>query len=1229
MHVGYLFNKTIENYTMYIINYTGNYNSILGEILNAVFVENINEFNEYLNQLTIIGPKLNFKSPWCSNMLEILKKSNITNVSRIEKFRLVTKDGHEEYDNMTENIYKTIPTDLDMVKLPDLTKTVKLENINQVNKELNLGFDSEDIEYYTSYFRNIDREPTDVELFDLAQSNSEHSRHWIFNGKLAIDGSYINETLFQMVKKPLKKNKNNSLIAFSDNSSAIQGFTTTIQEPLFKNKPSNYCLSSQDIHFTLTAETHNFPTGVSPFQGAETGIGGRIRDNIAIGKGGNIIAGTAGYCVGKIDFKNKNRAFIIENDASNGASDYGNKIGEPIILGFTRSFKQIIDNNLYEWQKPIMFTAGLGTVLNKNLNKENPKENMIITRIGGPAYRIGLGGGSSSSKSANEEINASDLSAVQRGDAEMENKVVRVIRSLSTCGKNIIKSIHDQGAGGMANVTKEIVSPLGGTVYLEKVDLGDKSLSSLEIWGAEYQEQVTILIEEEDKNYVTEVCKRENVPVNYVGYVNTSGNIKVIEKNNKTVVDLNLDSVLENIPQKAYEFNKVQIKLKPLNIPTKEFEQHIVNIFDSIEASSKRFLTNKVDRSVTGLIAQQQCVGPLHTPLSNYGIIATNYTNLTGCVTAIGEQPIKAFIDSEKMARMTVGEMLTNIIFAKIDKIEDIKCSGNWMWSPKLEGEGVELYKAVKSLTVILSNLGIAIDGGKDSMSMHKNSREGIIKTPRTLVMSAYASMPNITVKLTPDFKEDKSNIVFVDLGFGKNRLGASILSQIYDQIGDDCPDFENITNFKYQFNTIQKLIKSNKIISGHDRSDGGLITTLLEMSFAGNKGFNLDITSKATYLEYFFNEELGIILEVPIAYTDYVVNKLSQSTPVTIIGAVTDHDNVSIKFNNEEILNTKMTILRNSWEKNSFNFEKHNIPDSLALEENKLYSMFDSPCYYIPDSIYTLINEKIVDCIPRVFKVAILREEGSNGDKEMAAAFSSAGFQVWDVNTYDLINNPYFLNNFTGLVFVGGFSFSDVSGSANGWYQVIMNNPVIKNQLIRFYKRTNTFSLGVCNGCQVMTKLGIINGIKNIECNDSGRFESRFSTVKIPKNNSIMLSNLRDLQLGIWVAHGEGKFDPIYENNIINSYSKKPDVFDNNSIVMQYVDFDGKPTEKYPHNPNGSRSGIAAVVSHDGRHIAMMPHPERCFLDWQFPWMPKKSNNRYSPWYLMFKNAYKWCNNT
>ena len=1180
---------------------------------------NAEEYSDELfrNDYVFIGPKHGMISPWCSNMIQIFNNCNIKNVIQIEKYTCIDKNQSIEFDDMTEQIYNTLPDSFNSSLIREETKRFDIDEMEQINVNMKLNLDSKDIELYKAYFKKRNVQPTDIELFDLAQSNSEHSRHWIFNGKFCIDDNYQSDTLFELVKKPLKNHYGNSIVAFRDNSSAIRGFPSLLLNPVHMSNPSKYLLNPIEIDYTLTAETHNFPTGIAPFQGATTGIGGRIRDNIAIGRGGNIVAGTAGYCVGEIDTINQNKAYKILTEASDGASDYGNKIGEPIILGFTRSFKQTIQGQLFEWDKPIMFTAGIGSVLHKNINKLEPTNNNIITRIGGPAYRIGLGGGSASSDSNNENNN--NTSAVQRGDAGMENKVVRTVRNLSSAtGENIILSIHDQGAGGMANVTKEIVSPVGGEVFLNKVNLGDKSLSSLEIWGAEYQEQVTMLIDEKNKDLVQSVCTRENVPIEFVGSVKETGKIEVFDKDNALIVNLDLDETLNNIPQKEYTFKTIKQKFSKLEIHEQEFVEHVKNVFSLVSVSSKRHLTNKVDRSVTGLIAQQQCVGPLHTPLSNFAITATTHNNLTGCATSIGEQPIKSLLSSSSMVNMTVGEMLTNIMFAKITCLTDIKCSGNWMWSPKLEGEGSELYSAVKTLSDTFIQLGIAIDGGKDSMSMHSEINGKIIKTPRTLVLSAYAPMVDIRKKITPEFKKIDSDIIFIDLGYNYARLGGSSIAQYYEQIGDESPDFENMNDFAGIFSIIQNYIEAGKLLSGHDRSDGGLITCLVEMSISSNIGCKIDVVSQHSDIDYWFNEELGIIVEVDKMITNEFLSEFKTLVPVYKIGETFNNYKIQVKHNNNEILCEDITELRYAWEKTNYKIELNKIPKELAFSEMNELTIINRFNYIIPESIYAIANFELKSSIIQPIKVAILREEGSNGDREMASALHSAGFEVWDINMNDLVKNPYLLHSFRGIVFVGGFSYSDVLGAANGWYNVIQNNEIINKQIRSFFDRKNTFTLGVCNGCQLMARLGLFEGIKTIEENTSKRFESRFSQVRIPHNNSIMLSELEGLSLGIWVAHGEGRFNP------------DSSCFNKSSICMQYVDPMNEPTEVYPYNPNGSSLGIAGVHSKDGRHLAMMPHPERCFLNWQMAWKPYDSENKhlYSPWFYMFKNAFIWCNN-
>jgi len=1213
----------------YLLSYDYNINQVICYILelsktlttiekkNVFKILEINNNYNLLYKYTIIGPKLNYNTPWCSNVLEIFKKSNISNITRIEKFILYKYKLNILFDVNIEKIYESLPESLSNNILREETYIIPIDTISDVNNNMELAMDNNDIDFYTDLFKfKIKRNPINVELFDLAQSNSEHSRHWIFNGKLIIDNDEKTQSLFQLVKEPYKINPNNSILAFCDNSSAIKGFN--IDTLILPNSSlhtdsnilnNNYILTNNKYHISFTAETHNFPTAISPFQGANTGIGGRIRDNLAIGKGGLIIASTAGYCVGEIITGKNTDALKILIEASNGASDYGNKIGEPVIQGFTRSFKQTINNQDYEWIKPIMFTGGIGMVSDKNLIKSKPDTNMLVIQIGGPAYRIGLGGGAASSLANTDKSN---FSAIQRGDPEMANRLYRVIKILSE--HDLIESIHDQGAGGMANVTKEIISPVGGVIYLNKVNLGDKTLSDLEIWGAEYQEQVTILINSSNLIKLKYICNKENTPFAHVGNIKNTGNIEVYGVNNNKIVDLNLDDTLENVPQKTYYFTTIPKNLKVLNIPQEPLLTHIKNIFSLVSVGSKRFLTNKVDRSVSGLIAQQQCVGPLHTPLSNFSIIAQSHFNLSGSVISIGEQPLKSFISPQNMARLTVGEMLTNLIFAKITSLQDIKCEGNWMWSPKLLGEGSDLYSAVLTLKDTLIELGIALDGGKDSMSMHSMLRNKLIKTPQSLVLSSYSPTTNVQLKVTPDFKEYNSDILFIDLSYNKSRLGASALAQVYNQIGNSAPDFENISNFINIFNIIQELVEFKSILTGHDRSDGGLITTVCEMCFSGNMGCILNINNDTDYINYLFNEELGLIIESNPSETLNIINLFKNIVPITIIGKTVSTNIIKITYNSNIILDTSMTELRGIWEHASSYIESQQVFNNKANEEFELYKTYYNIIYNIPPLILDNIklnNETNILNNMQKFKVAILREEGSNGDNEMKSAFYHAGFDVYDITSNDLNNNSQLLESFSGLVYVGGFSFSDVLGSANGWYNVIKNNPNIISQLKSFNLRKDTFSLGVCNGCQLMVLLNIIPNIFKIKRNESCRFESRFSTVKICKNNSLMLKDMEDLTMGIWIAHGEGKID--IENN----------------IVMQYVDNNNNPTIKYPFNPNGSSYGAAGICSDDGRHLALMPHPERCFLNWQLPYMPNSynnNNNKYSPWFLMFKNAYNWC---
>jgi phosphoribosylformylglycinamidine synthase len=1230
-----------------------------------------------LDSVIEVGPRMNFTTAWSTNAVSVCHACGLKKITRIERsrrYKLIRTQSTEHraqnteilssafleyvHDRMTECQYSKPLTTFETGGKPEPVYTVPLiekgiTELKKINIEMGLGLDDWDIEYYYNLFvKDLKRNPTNVECFDLSQSNSEHSRHWFFRGKLVVDGKEAKETLMQIVKQPLKANPNNSVIAFSDNSSGIKGYDILTLIPENPGKISKLKEANLKYHIIFTAETHNFPSGVAPFPGAETGTGGRIRDVQATGKGSLVVAGTAAYCVGNLQIPgyklpwedlsfeypdNLASPLQIEIQASNGASDYGNKFGEPLIQGYTRSFgMRMPDGERREWIKPIMFTGGVGQIDAKHIKKNNPEKGMFVTKIGGPAYRIGKGGGAASSMIQGENIAELDFNAVQRGDAEMEQKVNRVIRACVEMGdKNPIVSIHDQGAGGNCNVVKEIIYPAGAKIHVRKIQSGDNTLSVLELWGAEYQEQNALLIKSEHADLFQEMCLREKVPCAFIGEISGDGYIILYDETDKSApVNLDLEKILGDMPKKTFNLERTNPKLEPIKLPEN------LNVRDALErvlrllsVGSKRFLTNKVDRSVTGLIARQQCAGPLQLTVSDVAVISQSHFGLTGAAISIGEQPIKTLINPAATARLTVGEALTNLVWAKISSLEDVKCSGNWMWAAKLSGEGAMLYDAAIALKDIMLELGIAIDGGKDSLSMaakviKKDGSSEMVKSPGTLVISAYATCPDVTKVITPDIKNPgKSKLLLIDIGQGKNRLGGTSLAQVYNQIGNESPDVEDAQLLKRAFNAIQNLITEDLILSGHDRSDGGLITTILEMAFAGNCGLEIDMESSSNIIETLFSEELGLVIEYLNENEEKILKLLSSNKiPCTILGKPVEEKTIKINLNKKLVLNEDMRILRGIWEETSHQLELLQANPECVIDEKKNIYDRPGPSYKItftpeptPENILKSNNKP---------SIAIIREEGSNSDREMSSAFYQAGFDVWDVAMTDFINSKVDLDKFQGLAFVGGFSYADVLDSAKGWAGVIKFNKDIYAQFQKFYKRPDTFSLGVCNGCQLMALLGWVpwQGIEDkyqprFIHNVSGRFESRFTAVKIMPSPAIMLKGMEGSELGIWVAHGEGRaYFP--EKNILKEAEAK------SLAPVRYIDDTGNITDKYPFNPNGSINGIAALCSPDGRHLAIMPHPERTFLKWNWPWMPEelKENLKVSPWLKMFQNARQWC---
>uniref|UniRef100_A0A9R1SCR3 Phosphoribosylformylglycinamidine synthase n=2 Tax=Cyprinus carpio TaxID=7962 RepID=A0A9R1SCR3_CYPCA len=1226
-------------------------------------------YSHHMFQLYLDLCRLNFSTAWSTNAVSICRSTGLSRVTRVELSRRhLIKVSRIRlicclYDSMTECIYSQPITSFAVDIRPQEVFEVDILGkgraaLEKANDELGLAFDSWDLDYYTALFQRVRRNPTSVECFDLAQSNSEHSRHWFFRGRMIIDGEEQKETLFSLIMGTQHHSNQNNVIKFCDNSSGIKGMELECMYPTNPAQACPYKTRRATRHVIFTAETHNFPTGVAPFSGATTGTGGRIRDVQSAGKGGHVIAGTAGYCFGNLHIPGFVLPWEEEGweypssfapplqvaiEASDGASDYGNKFGEPVLAGFARSFgMRLANGERREWIKPIMFSGGLGSIEDQHVKKEQALPGMDVVKIGGPVYRIGVGGGAASSVQVQgDNSSARDLGAVQRGDAEMEQKMNRALRAcLEREEGNPICSIHDQGAGGNGNVLKELSEPAGAIIYTSKFKRGDPTLSVLELWGAEYQESNALLLHPSDRSFLERVCQREKCPVDflkiYFGTLLDTCSCTYFTSgldSGRCPVDLELDWVLGKMPQKEFVLECMAVSLQPLSLPVG------LSVLPALErvlrlpaVASKRYLTNKVDRSVTGLVAQQQCVGPLHTPLADVAVVALSPFSLQGAATAIGEQPIKGLVSPAAGARMAVGEALTNLVFARVSALKDVKCSGNWMWAAKLPGEGACLWEACQAMCMVMGQLGVAVDGGKDSLSMAARVSGETVKAPGSLVISVYAVCPDITATVTPDLDDPdgKGVLLYVPVSSGKYRLGGSALAQCYGQLGDSSPDLDQPDKLSACFNTTQTLIQDRLLTAGHDVSDGGLISCLLEMAFAGNRGIEVDMPLEGVdVMEALFSEELGLVLEVCERNASTVCQKYTHAGLLCHrIGRTSGFGpdaRVRVSLCGQEVLNEHLPTLRAIWESTSFQLERLQAnPLCVQAEEEGLASRTQQYLKLTFDPSQTPIIKELSSGKPCA---AVLREEGSNGDREMSASLFMAGFEVWDVTMQDLCSGSMTLDPFRAVVFVGGFSYADVLGSAKGWAATVTFNPKAREEFERFRNRDDTLSLGVCNGCQLMALLGWVGEREDggsdvtLTHNKSGRFESRFVSVGILPSPAIMLKGMEGSALGVWVAHGEGLMQfrsPEAQKKLIGA-SLAP---------LRYVDDLGTPTEIYPMNPNGSAQGVAGLCSADGRHLAMMPHPERAVLSWQWAWAPQhlRGSLEASPWLSMFRNAAVWC---
>ncbi|XP_076059105.1 phosphoribosylformylglycinamidine synthase [Oratosquilla oratoria] len=1283
-----------------------------------------------------IGPRLTFMTAWSTNAVSICTAAGLTGIGRLERALryLVSLDATAGlhltqemkkkvvsalHDEMTQQVYPeplTTFTPYEHAPMP-WTSVDVLEKgrvaLEEVNASMGLAFDDWDLDYYTELFRTkAERNPTTVELFDLAQSNSEHSRHWFFKGRYVADGKELPHSLFELIMStnmPATTNSNN-VIKFSDNSSGIQGYNTKVVTASNPNKSSEFVVEEKLRHIVFTAETHNFPTGVAPFSGATTGTGGRIRDVQAVGRGGHVIAGTAGYCFGNLHIPGYHMPWEDPNaiyppnfalplevaiQASNGASDYGNKFGEPVLAGFARSFGAELGGGdggkveRREWIKPIMFSGGVGTLDHDFVHKHTPAKGDLIVKVGGPVYRIGVGGGAASSVQVQGDNTVErDLGAVQRGDAEMEQKMNRILRGcIERSDHNPIRAIHDQGAGGNANVLKELCEGSGGVIFTKSFKLGDHTLSTLEIWGAEYQESNAMLVAPGDLPALKDLSRRERCSVEAVGVITEDDKVRLVENmmdldlgieelvKGKHPVDLKLDWVLGKMPQKVFHWTTDHVVPLSLVLPLDATVQDALERVLRLPAvASKRYLTNKVDRSVTGLVAQQQCVGPLHTPLADVAVTALSHFDKRGCATSIGEQPIKLLVDPSAGARITVLEALSNLVSAAISDIKDVKCSGNWMWAAKLAGEGWQLYQACQAMCSIMKQIGIGLDGGKDSLSMAARipgidgKAATLVKSPGDLVVSCYAPCPDVNKVVTPDLKSPGRGhagaLIWVRPVTSQARMGGSALAQVYGQVGSQCPDADQkeIETFVSAFKVIQKLISQNQVLALHDISDGGIVTCLLEMALAGWGGLEVNLPAagpeddeRESFITTLFNEEVGWIMEVEESNAKVVVDQLKAAGVVGTSyvgrsGNAGPKAKIQVKISGQTVINMSVLEVANLWEETSYQLERLQASPNCASQEYHSLAHRKHTSYTVTFSYRPILCGPAM-WLPYVPHVAVLREEGTNGDREMAAALLQAGFIVHDLTMSDLVDRDHGgpdVSAFRGIIFPGGFSYADVLGSAVGWAASIkFRSAGLGAHLEAWRMQSDTFSLGVCNGCQLLALLGWLDPDSNLNPdsssirlthNKSGRFESRWSRVSVESSRSVLLRGMGGSTLGVWVAHGEGRFQ--YANEMTRSLVKS-----SGCVALRYVDDSDAPTTAYPMNPNGSEDGVAGLTSPCGRHLALMPHPERCTVTWQWPYKsnlaapggPSTFSDSYipppaeapataAPWARLFQNAFDWC---
>ncbi|OJU75442.1 MAG: phosphoribosylformylglycinamidine synthase [Bacteroidetes bacterium 47-18] len=1215
-----------------------------------------------------VGPRAAMITPWSTNAVEITQNMGISGIIRIEEFQPVPADFND-FDPMISQKYEALTQEMYTINITP-EPILEIEDIDAYNKQEGLALSAEEVAYLDNLAVKIGRKLTDSEVFAFSQANSEHCRHKIFNGTFVIDGEEMPTSLFKLIKKTSETHPNDIVSAYKDNVAFVKGPKVIQFAPGSADKPDFYEEKEFESVLSLKAETHNFPTTVEPFSGAATGSGGEIRDRLAGGQGALPLAGTAIYMTAYSRLEQTplnlqpgtitEPAKVSENPrpwengmperqwlyqtpmdilikASNGASDFGNKFGQPLITGSVLTFEheehfdELNVTRKLGYDKVIMQAGGIGYGKLDQAKKHIPQPGDKIVILGGENYRIGMGGAAVSSADTGAFGSGIELNAIQRSNPEMQKRAANAIRGLVESDNNPIVSIHDHGAGGHLNCLSELVEDTGGLIDLDKLPVGDPTLSAKEIIGNESQERMGLVISEKDIEILQKVADRERAPMYTVGDV-TGDHRFTFES--KTTGEKPMDYALEDFfgssPKTIMKDKKVRYNYAGLSYDAKNIPTYLEQVLQLEAVACKDWLTNKVDRCVGGRVAKQQCAGPLQLPLNNVGVMALDYRSTEGIATTVGHSPLTALVDPAAGSRNAIGEALSNLVFAPIKNgLKGVSLSANWMWACNNEGEDARLYEAVKACSDFAIALGINIPTGKDSLSMKQKYPDGEnVIAPGTVIISAAGNCTNIRKVVEPVLQKDAGSVYYINLSKDAFKLGGSSFAQINNRIGNEVPTITDADHFAKAFNTVQDLINNDQIAAGHDVGSGGLITTLLEMCFADvNLAASYDLSGlkETDTVKALFNENIALVLQ---AKDDNAFENALQSAGIepVKIGSVIAGTDVTVK-NHTDSFTFNVAATRDTWYKTSFLLDQKQSKNGMAQERFNNYKnqplQYTFPAHFTgkkPGLRQAQADNGVASILSSVTssgveksrpKAAIIREKGSNSEREMANAMYLAGFDVKDVHMTDLISGRETLEDIQFIGAVGGFSNSDVLGSAKGWAGAFLYNEKAKKALDNFFARPDTLSVGICNGCQLFMELELINPDHTehgkMHHNTSGKHESNFVSVKVQENNSIMLKTLAGSTLGVWISHGEGKFN-------------LPETEDKYHIVAKYG------YDAYPHNPNGSDFNTAMMCDSTGRHLVTMPHIERSIFQWNWAHYPAGRQDEVSPWLEAFVNAREWC---